>query len=623
MNSPIQKCTTIREPQVSFAELLAEVAEQHELELTRACRSLEDEKKRLQEDSANLRKELEFVRNAKSDGSSKNGDILAETQSSLVLLPHQPRHNDGVDDDGIEVMTLEKTLPIYQKTLPISRGSSIEIESMQSVNHKLSKNSKPCFEPRLKPPDEVKPPENSAPRRMSSTMTNESPEKIPSRAKLRRQELFPDAEALKDEIRNAVLKKPAYCVESLYYDTGYCQMIARSAIFENVTFAVIFAVTIWLAIDADHNTAKNPMDAHPVFIIGSNCFCLYFTTELAIRFGSFRHKLDIFKDYNFMFDALLVLQDIVETWAMSVYLLLTDKNQESPSKFQVLRMLRMAKLFRMGRAVRLMRALPELAILVKGISIATRSVFFTLLLLMLIIYVFAITFRQLTADTEMGEQYFPTVPSAINSLLLDGILPDNAQIVNDLAEQDWYLWPIIMFFLLLAALTVMNMLVGVLVEVVGTVADAEKESMAVMEMREQLVKVMAELDGDETGCISKSEFGKILVNRNAARLLNEIGVDVVGLVDLADFIFEDYGVMGELDLEDFMRVVLDLRETNTAKVKDVVMMQKLLKRDLQIMMGQMSDFADTFQLAPQVYATAGVVQKPRTRARLENDEESV
>lgn len=301
----------------------------------------------------------------------------------------------------------------------------------------------------------------------------------------------------------------------------------------------------------------------------------------------------------------------------------SDNRTESPN-FSVLRVLRMAKLFRMGRAVRLMRALPELAILVKGISIATRSVFFTLLLLMLIIYVFAITFRQLTDGTAIGDQYFPSVPTSINSLLLDGVLPDNAQIVNDLADEEWYYWPIIMFFLLLAALTVMNMLVGVLVEVVGTVADAEKESMAVTEMRDQLEKVMKELDGDNTGCISKSEFGKILVNRNAAKLLQEIGVDVVGLVDLADFIFEDYGVMGELDLEDFMRVVLDLRETNTAKVKDVVMMQKLLKRDLQVMMAQMNDFADTFQLSSQAVTTQKLGQTAiGIRTTMDSDEEFV
>jgi len=73
-------------------------------------------------------------------------------------------------------------------------------------------------------------------------------------------------------------------------------------------------------------------------------------------------------------------------------------------------------------------------------------------------------------------------------------------------------------------LTVMNMLVGVLVEVVGTVADAEKESMAVTEMREQLKIVMDELDADQTGCISRAEFGKILTNRNAAKLLHDIEV---------------------------------------------------------------------------------------------------
>jgi hypothetical protein len=249
-------------------------------------------------------------------------------------------------------------------------------------------------------------------------------------------------------------------------------------------------------------------------------------------------------------------------------------------KFGIFRILRMAKIIRMGRAMRLMRQLPEIAILVKGIGIATRSVFFTLVLLFIIIYVFAVVFRQITRDTEMGDLYFENVPTSINSLLLDGVLPDNAQIVNDLAGQDWYLWPLIMFFILLASLTVMNMLVGVLVEVVGVVADAEKEGLAVSSMRDSLVKVMHELDLDANGYISKAEVDKLLIQPAAAKILENVGIDVVGLVDLSDVIFEDYGCEGELDLEDFMNVVLDLRTQNTAKVKDIVMLQKLMKRDM-------------------------------------------
>lgn len=46
-------------------------------------------------------------------------------------------------------------------------------------------------------------------------------------------------------------------------------------------------------------------------------------------------------------------------------------------------------------------------VLIKGMVSASRVVFFTMLLLLICIYVFAIVFRQLTDDTEAGHMYFP------------------------------------------------------------------------------------------------------------------------------------------------------------------------------------------------------------------------
>merc|ERR1719261_2053866 len=92
----------------------------------------------------------------------------------------------------------------------------------------------------------------------------------------------------------------------------------------------------------------------------------------------------------------------------------------------ILRLLRLVRLTRMARMVRLLRAMPELMILIKGMVVAMRSVFFTLCLLAVIIYLFSIAFRQLTDGLAVGDRYFRTVPDAMASLLLRGTLPDVA-----------------------------------------------------------------------------------------------------------------------------------------------------------------------------------------------------
>merc|ERR1712226_838190 len=112
--------------------------------------------------------------------------------------------------------------------------------------------------------------------------------------------------------------------------------------------------------------------------------------------------------------------------------------------------------------MRLIKALPELMILIRGMAAAARSVTLVMVLLSFIIFVFAVAFRQLTDGTPLGSDLFPTVPKTIATLLLQGLLPDQAGVVQDVAEYNLVYAFAVLLFILLAALTVMNMLIGVL-----------------------------------------------------------------------------------------------------------------------------------------------------------------
>jgi hypothetical protein len=79
------------------------------------------------------------------------------------------------------------------------------------------------------------------------------------------------------------------------------------------------------------------------------------------------------------------------------------------------------------------------------------------------------------------------------------------------------------------------------------------------------------IDQDGNQQISKDEFELLLMDPHAARILQEIDVDVVGLVDYADHIFAD-GF--EISFPDFMEVLLQLRGNNGATVRDIVDLRK-------------------------------------------------
>eukprot|EP00971_Amphidinium_carterae_P326215 6456892-Amphidinium_carterae.2 len=119
----------------------------------------------------------------------------------------------------------------------------------------------------------------------------------------------------------------------------------------------------------------------------------------------------------------------------------------------------------MARMARLFRLIPELMVMVKGIAIATRSVMVTLTLLTLILYVFGITFTQLLRETIVGAENFKDVAQSMNTLLGYGIImEDTPQIINDLGRENIAYGALFLLFMMMSSFTVLNMLVGVMVE---------------------------------------------------------------------------------------------------------------------------------------------------------------
>ena len=386
---------------------------------------------------------------------------------------------------------------------------------------------------------------------------------------------FPDADALKRALKQN-LSKEAYDVSMFYWETGFCQRIARHSCFENLTLLMIAINSIWIWIDTDLNDSSTLLDAEPVFIVVENIFCVYFVIELALRFGAFRYKRDCFKDAWFCFDSLLVALMVFETWILTIVVAAIGSAMSSPS---FLRVLRLFRLTRMARMARLLRACPELFVMLKAIGVAFRSVMFALLLLLGLVYVFAIFFTQ-TLDGKdtpgrVGYESFRTVSVSMNTLLLNGALPDQSDLVNSLMAEHWFFYGLILTYLLLASLTVMNMLIGILCEVISVVSHVEKEAIKLNAVKVSLHRILEETGADSDGDkkLNRQELEMLLNNKKAVSTLHDVGVDLLALVDLMDFIFEQNE---DLTFEEFMGIVLDLRGDNAATVKDVVDLRRFV-----------------------------------------------
>merc|ERR1712232_328455 len=110
--------------------------------------------------------------------------------------------------------------------------------------------------------------------------------------------------------------------------------------------------------------------------------------ELIIRFSSFRDKRDAFRDSWFVFDTIMVVLNVFETWLILVIYAFVGSGNTTWMRGSFLRLLRLVRIARLARIARLMNAVPELMVLLKGIVIAGRAVSAVFVLLFFLIYVF-------------------------------------------------------------------------------------------------------------------------------------------------------------------------------------------------------------------------------------------
>lgn len=323
--------------------------------------------------------------------------------------------------------------------------------------------------------------------------------------------------------------------------------------------------------DSELNPEPLIVNAPFGFQLAENLFCSFFFIEISIRFAAFKTKSTCLFDFWWVFDAFLCLFMVGETWVMTLVFLTSNiKFVAKTGTMSILKMVRMVKLLKLSRLVRLLRALPELVLISKGVGLAARSVAVFFLYWIIVVYVFALTFKEVTDGADVGKTYFQTVPMAVNTLLLKALFPDSATMVNAVTDEFWYMWPVVFFFFCLVSLTIMYMLVGVLVDVVGVISTVEKESITVTYVASRLREEIEYLGFDVQTPITRYEFEQFMVNPNIARILYSVGVDVVILCDMIELIYEDKDKKSLTGLEfpELIDAILGMRGSNPATVKD-------------------------------------------------------
>eukprot|EP00405_Crypthecodinium_cohnii_P050441 CAMPEP_0206609454 /NCGR_PEP_ID=MMETSP0325_2-20121206/53800_1 /ASSEMBLY_ACC=CAM_ASM_000347 /TAXON_ID=2866 /ORGANISM="Crypthecodinium cohnii, Strain Seligo" /LENGTH=292 /DNA_ID=CAMNT_0054127751 /DNA_START=229 /DNA_END=1104 /DNA_ORIENTATION=+ len=145
--------------------------------------------------------------------------------------------------------------------------------------------------------------------------------------------------------------------------------------------------------------------------------------------------------------------------------------------------------------------------------------------------------------------FFGSMGKSMLSLLVMGTILDDVTACTDAirASGSVSMLTCFLLYILLNSFTMMNMLVGILVEVVGNTAEAEKKAAVETNVRESVRTVFEQMDADGSGRISRAEFLSMKSDRKVMKALDHLDIHEKHFDHYVDLLFQP---QHELDIGD-------------------------------------------------------------------------
>lgn len=361
----------------------------------------------------------------------------------------------------------------------------------------------------------------------------------------------------------------------LFRVEGCWYRIGRTWTFNSISVLAILGNAVWLFFDADMNRGTSVLDTDWVWIIGENIFCVWFSLELLVRYMAFNKTKYIFKDSWFMLDLVLVILMILETWVLQLGVYVIARSSRSANNVQKFSVLRSLRLMRLARITRLFRIFPELFVLLKGVIHAMRALLYTMMMLLVITFVWGVIFSNFAKqDDDLKDAGYSSVLESMWILLLYGVLLDAvADALTKLKEISMTYATLFLVFIFLSNLTMLNMLVGILCEVVSRVTQEENDTAARQELELSVTEILECYDVNDNGRIQRGEFQQMMSNPDLAMILRRHDIEMNDLVKLEDVLFESPEGTDEEPcflFSEFLEKVFQLRGGNMSTVNDIV-----------------------------------------------------
>eukprot|EP00747_Dinoflagellata_sp_TGD_P134600 gnl/TRDRNA2_/TRDRNA2_175348_c2_seq6.p1 gnl/TRDRNA2_/TRDRNA2_175348_c2~~gnl/TRDRNA2_/TRDRNA2_175348_c2_seq6.p1 ORF type:complete len:376 (+),score=51.60 gnl/TRDRNA2_/TRDRNA2_175348_c2_seq6:2-1129(+) len=123
----------------------------------------------------------------------------------------------------------------------------------------------------------------------------------------------------------------------------------------------------------------------------------------------------------------------------------------------------------------------------------------------------------------------------------------------------------------------MNMLIGVLCEVVLIVSRAEREDDAIRQVKQTILTLLQQFDAGGDGLISREDLQQVMKDLDAVEVLVNLEIDLRQLRNLEILLFEE---RDQVPIAEIMNMVLDCRGNIPTTVKDIVHGQDCVRSSL-------------------------------------------
>ena len=171
---------------------------------------------------------------------------------------------------------------------------------------------------------------------------------------------------------------------------------------------------------------------------------IFFVVEICIRFFAEDKKLHFFKNGWNIFDSLIVIISIIPIGPNSSILVL--------------------RLLRIFRVLRLISAIPELKELIEALLKSIKRVFYVSLLLFIIIYVYASFGSILFGQSD--PQRWGDLGISMITLVQVLTLSSWENVMLPMQDIYWWAWVYFYSFVAIGSITILNLIIAVLVDVI-------------------------------------------------------------------------------------------------------------------------------------------------------------